>query len=82
MNTSILASKRNRPADYGATDDNKPAYETMQDLVRTTGLKMALTEPEEVADFAIDGIRAGYIAASWKAPADREAPEPDRHRRA
>lgn len=55
VNTSILASKRNRPADYGAQD--KPAYETMEDLVRTTGLKMALTEPEEVAAFALEGIR-------------------------
>ena len=71
VNTSILASKRNRPEDYGANDDNKPAYETMEDLVRTTGLKMALTEPDEVAAFALDGIRAGRF---WLLP---ESPEND-----
>ena len=67
VNTSILASKRNRPADYGAQD--KPAYETMEDLVRTTGLKMALTEPEEVASFALAGIRAGKF---WLLPESAE----------
>lgn len=65
VNTSILASKRNRPADYGDDDGNKPAYETMEDLVRTTGLKMALTEPEEVASFAIEGVRQGKF---WLLP--------------
>ncbi|RJF93096.1 SDR family NAD(P)-dependent oxidoreductase [Sphingomonas cavernae] len=65
VNTSILASKRNRPADYGDDDGNKPAYETMEDLVRTTGLKMALTEPDEVAAFALEGIRAGRF---WLIP--------------
>lgn len=69
VNTSILASKRNRPGDYGDTDGNKPAYETMEDLVRTTGLKMSLTEPEEVASFALAGIRAGKF---WLLPASEE----------
>lgn len=77
VNTSILASKRNRPTDYGDLDDNKPAYETMQDLVRTTGLKMALTEPEEVADFAIDGIRAGRF---WLLPESADNDEKLRER--
>lgn len=69
VNTSILASKRNRPGDYGDTDTNKPAYETMEDLVRTTGLKMSLTEPEEVASFALAGIRAGKF---WLLPESEE----------
>lgn len=69
VNTSILASKRNRPEDYGVKDDNKPAYETMEDLVRTTGLKMALTEPDEVAAFALDGVRAGRF---WLLPESTE----------
>ena len=41
------------------------AYRTMQDLMRTTGLKMALTEPEEVAEFAVAGVRAGRF---WLIP--------------
>ena len=65
VNTAILASNPNRPAEYGATDGNKPAYETMEDLVRTTGLKMALTEPEEVASFALEGICQGRF---WLLP--------------
>lgn len=69
VNTSILASKRNRPEDYGDADGNQPAYETMEDLVRTTGLKMALTEPEEVATFALAGIRAGKF---WLLPESAE----------
>ena len=69
VNTSILASKRNRPKDYGDADGNKPAYETMEDLVRTTGLKMALTEPEEVASFALAGVRAGKF---WLLPESAE----------
>ena len=77
VNTSILASKRNRPNDYGATDDNKPAYETMEDLVRTTGLKMALTEPDEVADFALAGIRAGRF---WLLPESADNDEKLRER--
>jgi len=68
VNTSILASNRNRPADYGGTAA-KPAYETMEDLVRTTGLKMALTEPDEVAAFALAGIRAGRF---WLIPESAE----------
>lgn len=72
VNTRILASRRNRPQDYGDPGDNRPAYETMQDLVRTTGLDMALTEPEEVAAFALAGIRAGRF---WLLP---ESVENDR----
>ena len=66
VNTSIMASRRVRPSEYAGDAPEPPvAYETMQDLVRTTGLKMQLTEPEEVADFAINGIKAGRF---WLLP--------------
>jgi NAD(P)-dependent dehydrogenase (short-subunit alcohol dehydrogenase family) len=77
VNTSILASKRNRPADYGSTDNNQPAYNTMEDLVRTTGLKMALTEPEEVAAFALEGVRQGKF---WLLPASEDSDQKVRER--
>lgn len=65
VNTGIMASNLVRPADYAGTSPNTVAYRTMQDLIRTTGLKMALTEPEEVADFAVDGVRQGRF---WLIP--------------
>ena len=77
VNTSILASKLNRPADYGSIDNNQPAYKTMEDLVRTTGLKMSLTEPEEVASFALEGIRQGKF---WLLPASEDNDQKIRER--
>lgn len=66
VNTSIMASRRVRPTEYAGSGPEAPvAYETMQDLMKTTGLKMKLTEPEEVADFAVDGVRAGRF---WLLP--------------
>lgn len=65
VNTGIMASNLVRPADYAGNTPNAVAYRTMQDLIRTTGLKMALTEPEEVADFAVDGVRQGRF---WLIP--------------
>lgn len=68
VNTGILASNRSRPAVYG--DGKEPAYERMEDLVRATGLKMELTEPEDVAEFALQGIRAGRF---WLLPESEES---------
>lgn len=66
VNTGIMASNLVRPADYaGETPADAVAYRTMQELVQATGLKLALTEPEEVADFAVDSIRAGRF---WLLP--------------
>jgi len=65
VNTGIMASNLVRPADYAGNTPNTVAYRTMQDLIRTTGLKMALTEPEEVANFAVDGVRQGRF---WLIP--------------
>ncbi|MBP8233415.1 SDR family NAD(P)-dependent oxidoreductase [Rhizorhabdus sp.] len=66
VNTSIMASRLVRPADYAGTEPEEPvAYRTMQELVKTTGLNLQLTEPEEVASFAIEGVRAGRF---WLLP--------------
>lgn len=66
VNTSIMASRLVRPAEYAGTEPEEPvAYRTMQDLVKTTGLNLQLTEPEEVASFAIEGVRAGRF---WLLP--------------
>lgn len=66
VNTAIMASNLVRPTDYaGETPSDAVAYRTMQDLVKATGLKLALTEPEEVADFAVEGVRKGRF---WLLP--------------
>lgn len=73
VNTGILASGEVRPAEYVEHEgQTKVAYRTMEDLLKTTGLKMQLTEPEEVAAFALAGVRAGRF---WLIPesADNDA---------
>lgn len=67
VNTRILDSNRNRPAEFSDGSDNKPhVYKSMKELVEATGLKMQLTEPEEVAAHALECIRA---ARFWMLPA-------------
>lgn len=73
VNTAIMASNLARPSDYtGDTPPDAVAYRTMQDLVKATGLNIALTEPEEVADFAVDGVRAGRF---WLLPESERGDE-------
>tara|TARA_R110000823_G_scaffold119998_12_gene244456 strand:- start:17125 stop:17991 length:867 start_codon:yes stop_codon:yes gene_type:complete len=66
VNTNILSSMRNRPDHL--RDDNEPvAYTSMSDLAKASGLKnMPLTEPHEVAETCLAGIRAGKF---WILPA-------------
>ena len=66
VNTNILSSMRNRPDDL--RDDDEPvAYTTMADLAKASGIKnMQLTEPEEVAETCLQGIRDGQF---WILPA-------------
>lgn len=70
VNTGILASGEVRPDQYVEHEDQrKVAYRTMDDLLRTTGLRLQLTEPEEVAEFALAGIRSGRF---WLVPESEE----------
>lgn len=72
VNTGILASGEVRPDEYVEHDGQKQvAYRTMEDLLKSTGLKLKLTEPEEVATFALDGIRKGLF---WLIP---DSPDSD-----
>ncbi|MCX2982503.1 SDR family NAD(P)-dependent oxidoreductase [Halieaceae bacterium IMCC14734] len=65
VNTRILSSMRNRPTEL--RDDNEPAaYNSMADLAKASGLKLQLTEPEEVAETCLQGIRDGQF---WILPA-------------
>ena len=73
VNTGILASKRNRPDAYGGADAQGVAYKRMEDLIAATGLKMQLTEPDEVAQFALQGILENRF---WLLP---ESADADKH---
>ena len=80
INSSIMASNLVRPADYAdASTPTTVAYRTMNDLIKTTGLQMALTEPEEVAEFAVEGLRQGRF---WLLPESERADEAIRSRTA
>ncbi len=69
VNTGILASKKNRPDAFGGADEKGVAYTRMEDLVAATGLKMQLTEPDEVAAFALEGVKQGKF---WLLPASED----------
>ena len=73
VNTGILASKRNRPDAYGGADAKGVAYQNMEDLIAATGLKMQLTEPDEVAQFALQGVLENRF---WLLP---ESADADQH---
>ena len=79
VNTGILASKKNRPDAFGGADAKGVAYQRMEDLVAATGLKMQLTEPDEVAQYALQGVREGNF---WLIPASNDADEYIRQRTA
>jgi NAD(P)-dependent dehydrogenase (short-subunit alcohol dehydrogenase family) len=72
VNTNILSSMRNRPEDL--RDDNEPAaYSTMADLAKASGIQnMQLTEPEEVAETCLQGMREGKF---WILPASERQDE-------
>ena len=60
-----MASNLVRPDDYAEGASREVAYHTMKELVEKTGLNIQLTEPSEVADFAVNGIREGKF---WLLP--------------
>ncbi len=73
VNTGILASAEVRPADYIETaSQTQVAYRTMEDLLQSTGLRMRLTEPDEVSAFALAGVKAGRF---WLLPESAENDE-------
>jgi NAD(P)-dependent dehydrogenase (short-subunit alcohol dehydrogenase family) len=59
VNTQILNSGRNRPAEL--TDASSPAvdYVSMEALAKSSGVQFRLTEPDDVAAYCLEGIREG-----------------------
>ncbi|MBQ0772246.1 SDR family NAD(P)-dependent oxidoreductase [Parasphingorhabdus sp.] len=70
VNTGILASGEVRPDDYVDNEaQKKVAYRTMDDLLAATGLKLQLTEPEEVSEFALQCVTEGRF---WMIPENED----------
>jgi len=59
VNTNILNSDRNRPDAFRIEGQAPSTYIDMKALAESSGVDFKLTEPEEVADMAIEGIRDG-----------------------
>jgi NAD(P)-dependent dehydrogenase (short-subunit alcohol dehydrogenase family) len=59
VNTNILNSDRVRPDAFRIEGQAPATYLDMKALAESAGVEFKLTEPEEVADMAIEGIRDG-----------------------
>jgi len=59
VNTNILNSDRVRPDAFRIEGQAPATYLDMKALAESAGVEFKLTEPEEVADMAIKGIRDG-----------------------
>lgn len=57
VNTNILNSDRVRPDAFRVEGQAPAMYVDMKALAESAGIAFKLTQPEEVADMAIDGIR-------------------------
>jgi NAD(P)-dependent dehydrogenase (short-subunit alcohol dehydrogenase family) len=57
VNTNILSSDRVRPEEFRVEGQEPATYVDMKALAESAGIRLELTEPEEVAKMAIDGIR-------------------------
>lgn len=57
VNTNILNSDRVRPDAFRIEGQGPSTYVDMKALAESAGVEFKLTEPEEVADMAIEGIR-------------------------
>lgn len=59
VNTNILNSDRVRPDEFRIEGQAPATYVNMKALAESAGVEFKLTEPEEVADMALEGIRYG-----------------------
>ncbi|MGB3051404.1 MAG: SDR family NAD(P)-dependent oxidoreductase [Polyangiales bacterium] len=59
VNTNILNSDRVRPEAFRIKGQAPATYLSMKALAESAGVEFKLTEPEEVADMALEGVREG-----------------------
>lgn len=75
LRTGLFESWRSRPERYAKTRPRQTPYTTVEDLERqmeAAGVQIAYTDPADVADAVVDGIRAG---AFWIHPANPRSDE-------
>jgi NAD(P)-dependent dehydrogenase (short-subunit alcohol dehydrogenase family) len=61
VNTNILSSDRVRSAEFRVEGQPPAAYVDMKSLAASAGVEFKLTEPDEVADMALEGVREGQF---------------------
>lgn len=60
VRTNIFSAARNRPSDLPYEKEPTsppPSLEDIKGMIESAGMKFAVTEPQDVADFAFEGIR-------------------------
>lgn len=77
VNTGIFNSERNRPEDL-PIDPNKPdsgihSVDDMKAMMAQFNMQLETTEPDEVAEFALEGIRADQFWVTSMAEKSRTA---------
>ncbi|MFN7955680.1 MAG: SDR family NAD(P)-dependent oxidoreductase [bacterium] len=80
VRTNIFTAYRNRPADFPdekPADSPPPTLEDIRGMIESAGLEFAVTEPAEVAELAIDGIRRDRF---WILPESEQTDERVRER--
>ena len=59
VNTNILNSDRVRPEAFRIEGQAPASYGSMKALAESAGVELKLTQPDEVADMALEGVRDG-----------------------
>lgn len=75
LRTGLFESWRSRPDRFAKTRPRKTPYTTVEDLeqqMATAGVQIAYTEPAEVAEAVVAGVRAGQF---WIHPANPRSDE-------
>lgn len=72
VRTNILNSARNKPEKFQTEGEEPPAYQDMKALADAVGVSFKLTEPEEVAEQVLEGIRNERF---WILPRDSASEE-------
>lgn len=76
VNTNLLDSNRNRPAEL-RDDDDMADHKNFKELSEATGIEFTLTEPEEVAEFCFECLQKNQF---WMMPESEKQDERIRQR--